>query len=266
MKRFLISFVLGNLLTALCAASAGAQQTPSAPDCAELPAVKARLEQSESRLRDWAGLGRYREANSRLATPPRSERRVVFIGDSITDWWDDAERGNKFFPGKPYVNRGIGGQTTPQMLIRFYPDVIALRPKAVVILAGTNDLSGDSSPARIEQIQNNLSAMAQLARAHDIRVVFASLLPIHDAGHDTAGKPIKRTERRPPEMIRALNAWMRTYAASNKHTYLDYHSALVDDRGMLRTELSEDGLHVNPKGYAIMLPLAEAAVASALKR
>jgi len=213
---------------------------------------------------DWPALARYHEDNKRIAPPAKDEQRVVFMGDSITDSWDDPRNGG-FFPGKPYVNRGISGQTTPQMLIRFRPDVIALRPKVVVILAGTNDLAGNTGPTTLEAIQDNLASMAELATRHGIRVVFASLLPVSDY-EIRDGKPINQTVRRSPEKILALNQWMKTYARTYHHSYLDYFSAMVDDKGFLKDELSNDGLHPNPQGYAVMAPLAEAAITASLTR
>jgi lysophospholipase L1-like esterase len=197
-------------------------------------------------------------------TPPaKNEQRVVFMGDSITDGWDAPNMGG-FFPGKPYVNRGISGQTTPQMLIRFRPDVIDLKPKVVVILAGTNDLAGNTGSTTLEAIQGNLTSMAELARANGIRVVFASLLPVSDY-EMRDGKPIVQTVRRQPDKIIALNNWMKDYAAKNHLVYLDYFSAMVDGKGFLKDELSDDGLHPNAAGYAVMNPLAEAAIQSSLK-
>ncbi|HYX29729.1 MAG TPA: SGNH/GDSL hydrolase family protein [Pyrinomonadaceae bacterium] len=233
---------------------------PSADPCAD---AKTKLTQAENRLKDWPQLGRYHDANSKLSPAGKNEARVVFMGDSITDSWQNAKFGG-FFTGKPYIDRGISGQTTPQMLIRFRPDVIALHPKVVVILAGTNDLAGNTGPTTMEAIEDNFVAMAELARANSIRVVFASILPISDY-NQRDGKPIVRSAQRPPEKIKALNEWMKAYAANNKLTYLDYYSALVDQNGFLRAELSEDGLHPNAKGYAIMAPLADAAIARALK-
>jgi len=229
-------------------------------DCAE---VKTQLTRAETRLKDWPALARYREDNTKLNAPLASEKRVVFMGDSITDSWDDPKFGG-FFPGKPYVDRGISGQTTPQMLLRFRSDVIALQPNVVVILAGTNDLSGNTGPITIEAIEDNLMSMAELAKAHRIRVVLASILPVSDY-EIRDGKPIIRTTQRPPEKIKALNDWMKSYAAANKLVYLDYYSAMIDAHGFLRDELSEDGLHPNAKGYAIMAPLAEQSIAKALK-
>ena len=233
---------------------------PSADPCAD---SKTRLTQAENRLKDWPQLSRYHDANGKVAPVSNSEARVVFMGDSITDSWQNPKFGG-FFPGKPYVDRGISGQTTPQMLIRFRPDVVALHPKVVVILAGTNDIAGNTGPMTLETIEDNLISMAELAKANSIKVVFASLLPISDY-NQRDGKPIVRSTQRPPEKIKALNDWMKSYASNNKFAYLDYYSALVDDKGFLREELSADGLHPNAKGYAIMAPLAEAAIARALK-
>jgi lysophospholipase L1-like esterase len=240
------------------------QAANSAPvdPCADLKAQAAR---SEARLRDWPAIARYREANSKVTAPAKNEARVVFMGDSITDSWDDPKYGG-FFPGKPYLDRGISGQTTPQMLIRFRPDVIALQPKVVVILAGTNDLAGNTGPMTLQAIEDNLASMAELARAHGIRVVLASVLPISDYEKDRTGQPITRSKQRPPDQIRALNEWMKNYANTNQMIYLDYFAAMADEPGFLREELSEDGLHPNQKGYDIMSPLAEKAIAAALKQ
>jgi lysophospholipase L1-like esterase len=213
---------------------------------------------------DWPNLARYNEENKRVAPPAKSEQRVVFMGDSITDSWDDPQFGG-FFPGKPYIDRGISGQTTPQMLIRFRPDVIALRPKVVVILAGTNDLAGNTGPMTLEDIEANLQSMAELATANGIRVVLASVLPVSDY-EMRDGKRLTQTVRRPPEKILALNTWLRAFAKTHGHVYLDYFSAMVDLQGFLTNELSDDGLHPNAAGYAVMTPLAEAAIAASLKR
>jgi len=233
---------------------------PTATDCAE---VKTQLTRAQTRLNDWPQLARYRDANTKVVAPLKNETRVVFMGDSITDSWDDPKYGG-FFPGKPYIDRGISGQTTPQMLIRFRADVIDLDPKVVVILAGTNDLAGNTGPMTLAEIEGNLASMAELAKANSIKMVFASLLPISDY-EQRDGKPINQSARRPPEKIRVLNEWMKAYATQNKLIYLDYYSAMIDDKGFLKEELSEDGLHPNAKGYAIMAPLAEASIARALK-
>lgn len=236
-------------------------QAPVTPtDCGEL---KTRLDRAETKLNDWPALARYREDNLKVMAPTKNEQRVVFMGDSITDGWDAPNNGG-FFPGKPYVNRGISGQTTPQMLIRFRRDVIELQPKVVVILAGTNDIAGNTGPTTLEAIEDNLTTMAELATAHGIRVVFASLLPVSDY-EVRDGKPINQTTRRPPAQILALNHWIKEYANAHHHVYLDYFSAMVDDKGFLKDELSNDGLHPNPQGYAVMSPLAQAAITASLK-
>jgi lysophospholipase L1-like esterase len=253
-QRLIISFAI--LLGVFGCAAA----QPAADPCAD---TKAQLTRAENRLKDWPAMARYHDANAKLAEPSKNEVRVVFMGDSITDSWDDEKYGG-FFPGKPYVDRGISGQTTPQMLIRFRADVIALHPKVVVILAGTNDLAGNTGPMALEAIEDNLTSMAELAKSNSIRVVFASILPVSDY-EQRDGKPIVQTVRRPPEKIKALNDWMRTYVSKNKLTYLDYYSAMMDEKGFLKDELSEDGLHPNAKGYAVMAPLAEMAIAAALK-
>jgi len=240
---------------------AAVQSPPSNNDCAD---IKQKLDRAEVTLKDWPNLGRYREANARLSSPARGESRVVFLGDSITDMWDDAASGG-FFPGKPYINRGISGQTTAQMLIRFHSDVVELRPKAVVILAGTNDIAGNSGPTTLEAIENNLATMWEIAEEHGIRVIIASLLPVSDHEINRMGEPIKQTIRRPPEQITKLNDWIKYNAPKHGHIYLDYFSAVVDEKGFLKNELSDDGLHVNAKGYAVMSPLAEQAIRQALK-
>jgi lysophospholipase L1-like esterase len=213
---------------------------------------------------DWPNLARYDNDNKSVAPPAKNEQRVVFMGDSITDSWDNPANGG-FFPGKPYVNRGISGQTTPQMLIRFRRDVIELKPRVVVILAGTNDLAGNTGPTTLEAIQDNLKSMAELATAHRIRVVLASVMPVSDY-EIRDGKQLVQTVRRPPDKILALNKWMQEFARANHHTYLDYFSAMVDDKGFLKDELSNDGLHPNVDGYAVMAPLAEAAISASLRR
>src|SRR5207244_1675975 len=205
-----------SVIALVFAASLSLAQTPPPAPPAGTPPLPApdpaRLQQALDRatrtLQDWAALNRYRADNEKIAAPAPGEERVVFMGDSITDGWGK-RYGKPFFEGKPYINRGISGQTTPQMLIRFRPDVIALQPKVVLILAGTNDIAGNTGPMTLQAIEDNLIAMATLARAHDIRVVLASLLPVSDYEKTKDGKPITRTTQRPPEQIKALNNWMR---------------------------------------------------------
>jgi lysophospholipase L1-like esterase len=266
-RRTAAVLFLGAVATRAQVPTGGQSSTSNSgsPDCAELPVLNERLERANTILHDWPNLARYAEANATLALPPKFELRVVFMGDSITDAWISPEFGG-FFPGKPYVDRGISGQTTPQMLIRFRPDVIALQPKVVVILAGTNDLAGNTGPMTVGQIEANLVSMAELARANKIRVVLASVLPVSNYGHDRQGNPLDMRINRPPEKILELNAWIKKYAAANGHTYLDYFSAMVDPRGLLQPDLSEDGLHPNAKGYAVMSPLAEQAIRVALNK
>ena len=213
---------------------------------------------------DYGRLARFAAANAALAPKAKGETRVVFFGDSITDNWSKAGYGG-FFPGKPYVNRGIGGQTTSQMLVRFRPDVLALDPDVVVILAGTNDVAGNSGPIAPEAIENNLASMAELAKAHGVRVVLASILPVADDKKDAAGQPVNRTTDRPPATLRAINAWMSDYARKNGHVYLDYASAVADAAGGFKADLNNDGLHPNAAGYAVMAPLVEKAIVDALR-
>jgi lysophospholipase L1-like esterase len=241
-------------------------EAPSKPacDCAELTEAKTRLDGAEKRLNDWPNLARYREANAQVAAPAKDEKRVVFMGDSITDMWVQPRFG-AFFPGKPYIGRGIGGQTTPQMVLRFRADVLALQPKVVVILAGTNDLSANTGPITLEETEGNLATMAELARTHGIRVVLSSVMPVSNYGHDRDGNPVDMRQKRPPEKILELNAWIKKYAAEQGDVYLDYFSAMVDEHGLLKKELSEDGLHPNTAGYAVMAPLAEKAIQESLK-
>jgi lysophospholipase L1-like esterase len=204
---------------------------------------------------DFGQLARYREADAALA-PATGEKRVVFLGDSITDYW----KLPNYFPGKPYINRGVDGQTTPEMLVRFRQDVIHLHPKVVVILAGTNDIAGVTGPTLNEDIEANYASMAELARAHHIRMVFASVLPVHNYTHDAE----ESFTLRPRARILALNKWLKDYCAKNRLVYLDYFSALVDERGMLQRALADDGLHPTDAGYRIMASLAEKAIQKAL--
>lgn len=245
----------------LLAALAATAQTPS-PTPLDLAAEKQRADRLQARLNDFANFARYREANMKLSPPARDEDRVVFMGDSITDSWKLAE----YFPGKPYINRGISGQTTSQMLIRFRADVIELKPKVVVILAGTNDIAGNTGPITLERIEGNMASMVDLAMANGIRVVFASILPVSDYNKNAQGTRIVRTVQRQPAQILELNAWIKRLCEERGLTYLDYFAATVDDKGFLKPDIANDGLHPNAKGYELMKPLAEKAIAAALKR
>ncbi len=238
-------------------------QPPPAPSCPELAQALNAVVRNDGRLRDWAALARYRDANRSLGPVRAGEARVVFMGDSITDGWQQPRYG-QFFEGRPYVDRGISGQTTPQMLVRFRPDVLDLSPKAVVILAGTNDIAGNTGPETDEFIEGTLASMSELARAHGVKVVLASITPVSQ--YHTAAGGVPQTTVRPMARIRAVNAWIEKYARDNGYVYLDYFSAMVDENGLLRADLSEDDLHPNAKGYQIMGPLAEAAIERALAR
>ena len=247
---FVRSFMKGIsvLLVGLSLPSAVVAQQPSDP-CASL---KENQQAMESRLRDWPDLAKYREDDTKLGPPAKGEARVVFLGDSITEFW--ALSGS--FPGKPYVNRGISGQTTPQILLRFRQDVIALKPRVVVILAGTNDIAENTGPTTLAAIEDNLASMVDLAKRNGIRVVLSSLVP--------ALRYPWKPELAPVEKIRALNDWIKDYAAKEGLVFLDYHSAMANDKRGLRAELSEDGVHPNQAGYAVMAPLAEKAITAAL--
>lgn len=211
-------------------------------------------EHDKQLLTDFGWLARFKEADEKLGPPAPGENRVVFMGDSITEGWHFDEPSG--FPGKGYINRGISGQTSPQMLVRFRQDVVNLQPKVVVILAGTNDLAGNTGPMTLEDTENNLASMADLATANHIRVVLCSVTPSVDfpwhKGLDPAPK------------IDALNAWMKGYAAQKGYVYVDYHAALKDSEDGLPANLSHDGVHPTAAGYAIMAPLAEAGIEKAL--
>ncbi len=204
---------------------------------------------------DWPNLAKYRSANAALGAPAGGEQRVVFMGNSITEGW--APLFPTQFAGKPYIGRGISGQTTPQMLVRFRQDVIALKPKVVVILAGTNDIAGNTGPSTLEMIEDNLASMSELAQANGIRVVLCSVLPVSDY-------PWKRGIEPGPKIV-TLNAWIKEYAKTHRAEYADFHSAMKDEKLGLPPNLAADGVHPNADGYAIMAPIVEAAIKRALK-
>ena len=256
-------------------ASARAQLLPEYEPVRDGCCLSLTIRNVAEQMQDWNQLSRYHTSNQELRKLPPDPARVVFIGDSITDNWRLAES----FPGQPYVNRGIGGQTTPQMVVRMFPDVVALKPAAVVILAGTNDISQATGASTAEMVQFNLMAMTQMAQANGIKVVLCSILPTDDtpvstgpnAGLGRGGPPPapggarpaprrKNSEMRPPGDIVGLNTWMREYAGKLGIPYVDYYSALVDTDGMLRDGLSNDGVHPNEAGYALMAPLVQAAL------
>jgi lysophospholipase L1-like esterase len=262
----------------LCGIHAHAQLAdefnPPRANCCLLNSARGLADQ----LEDWNQLGRYHAANEELKKKPADPKRVVFMGDSITDFW----KLDQYFPDKPYVNRGIGGQTTPQMLVRMYPDVIDLKPAAMIVLAGTNDIARNTGPMTADLIEENIMAMTELAQHHGIKVILCSVTPISDypflkqqnagsapppaAGPGRGPIPrVKMTEGRPPADITKLNAWMKDYAARVNATYVDYFTALVDEKGWLKDGVSEDGLHPNAEGYKIMAPVAAAAIEKALR-
>ena len=255
-RRLRIAGPLAALTAALCVAPLRSQQTP--PAAQPTPAQLAeRQRAADERMRnDWANLERYRQANDSLPPPAPDERRVVFMGNSITDSW--ARYFPQMFPGKPYIGRGISGQTTPQMLVRFRQDVIALKPAVVVILAGTNDIAGNTGPSTLEMIEDNLMSMTELARANGIRVVLSSVLPVYDYPW--------RQGLQPAAKIVALNAWMKSYAARVGAVYLDYHTEMADERQGLKADLTRDGVHPTEAGYLVMAPLADKAIAEALRQ
>jgi lysophospholipase L1-like esterase len=241
-------------LPAQTAAACPDAKTPCATPLAA-PISEWQREYNARLLADFPWLARFKEADLKLAPPAAGENRVVFMGDSITEGWHfDGPDG--FFTGKPYINRGISGQTTPQMLVRFRQDVIALQPRVVVILAGINDIAGNTGPMTLEQSEDNLASMAELAAANHIRVVMCSVLPAFDFPW--------RPGMTPASKVVALNAWIKAYAAENGYVYVDFHAAMKDSRDGLPAALSQDGVHPLPAGYAVMAPLVEAGIAKAL--
>jgi lysophospholipase L1-like esterase len=249
LKRILTSFALGMMANSAAFAQLATDYNPPRANCCLAGSAQSLADQ----LKDWNQLGRYHAANEALRKQAADPRRVVFMGDSITDGWPLADA----LPGKRYVNRGISGQTTAQMLVRMYPDVIALRPAAMVLLAGTNDIAGNNGPQTLEMIQQNVMAMVELAQAHDIKVVLCALTPVSDKvpGH-------MQSASRPPADILKLNAWLKQYAAGIKAPYVDYHAVVVDAQGELGSGYTDDGLHQNARGYQLM----RAAVAKALEK
>lgn len=245
----------GVVILSASGCSAGPRNGPVTP--VPVPTTSPAQQAADDRMHnDWAFLGRYQTANAQLGPPRAGEDRVVFYGNSITEGW--APLFPRLFPGKPYVGRGISGQTTPQLVVRFHQDVVALHPRAVVILAGTNDIAGNTGPSTLEMIEDNLAAMTEMAKANGIRVVLSSVLPVYDYPW--------RPGLTPAPKIVALNAWMKQYAARSGAVYVDYHSAMADARQGMRAGLANDGVHPTEAGYRIMAPLVEAGIADALGR
>lgn len=256
-RRVTLQLPIAAFFTLMCVAQQP-QAAPSIPSTGFPGLDQYRASRIAVFTDDYGQLKRYREANAGLKPPGRDENRVVFFGDSITDIW----RLDEYFPGKPYINRGIGGQTTPQMLVRFRQDVIDLRPKVVVILAGTNDIAGNTGPMLIEDIEADYASLAELARANNIKVIYCSILPVHNYTEKSKDFFAQRS----PQKILLLNNWLRSYCAlaTSGCVYLDYFTAMVDDKGLLKKDLADDGLHPNATGFKIMAPLAEAAIEKAL--
>jgi lysophospholipase L1-like esterase len=235
--------------------------SPSVPVVAQVPTAPApsltpqQIEGMQRKLADWPALAHYRDENMKLGDPAPGEKRVVFMGDSITEFWGKHE--GKFFPGKPYVNRGISGQTTPQMLVRFQQDVLQLKPTVVVLAGGINDIAGNTGPETVDEIEDNYRSMVALAKAAHVRVVITSTLP--------ASSLPWRPGAHPAEAVRQLNSWVKAYAQTEHLVYVDYYSAMVDDHGGIRPDLAIDkAVHPNAAGYAIMEPLAQQAIERAL--
>jgi lysophospholipase L1-like esterase len=260
------------LAPGIATAQLAAEFNPPPSNCCLAGAAKTLADQ----LQDWNQLGRYHAANRELKKQPADPKRVVFMGDSITDGW----RLEEYFPGQPYVNRGISGQVTAQMLVRMYPDVIDLKPAVMVVLAGTNDIARNNGPQTAEMIQENIMAMTELARHHGIKVLLCSVLPVSDypfLAQQSAPPPPapgrggrgfvrqRMTVGRPPEDILKLNAWMKSYAAQGNATYVDYFAAFVDEKGWMKDGLANDGLHPTADGYKIMAPIVSAAIERALR-
>ena len=262
--------VLLFFLSVAAAESSSAQQPEPLPQLQERGGAAAPREEGATPLNDYqrshmqasaadfADLYRYRPANQLLAKPSDGERRVIFFGDSITDSW----KLDQYFPGKGYINRGISGQTTSQMLLRFRQDVLDLDPKVVVVLAGTNDIAGNTGHISIEDIEGNITSMAELARVHNVALVLSSVTPVNN--YTPAAQHLFAA--RPPSEILRLNEWMKAYCASINCYYLDYFNAMADGSGLLKRELSADGLHPNDAGYKIMTPLAQSAIDKTMAR
>ena len=259
-SSFAIAFALVGASTSVSAQEPGVKPETSAPAQPAAPKLTASghpdneywREHDRQMLFDFPWLARYRDADAKLGPPAADENRVVFMGDSITEGWNLEQS----FPGKPYVNRGISGQTTPQMVLRFHQDVVNLKPKVVVILGGINDIAGNTGPMSLDDTENNLRAMTEIASANGIKVVLCSVLPAYDFPWSPGMQPA-------PKVIE-LNKRMSSFAASKGYVYVDYYAAMKDERGGLPSNLSRDGVHPNAAGHAIMEPLVTAGIQKAL--
>lgn len=256
-RRITIALVAA-LSIQMTATAQSNNQSPTVVTTAQpsVPAIPAQIERMQAQLADWPNLGRYRADDAALPPPSPGENRVVFLGDSITDRW--GRKVGVFFPGKPYINRGISGQTTPQMLIRFQQDVVNLHPAVVVVLAGTNDIARNTGFATPEMIEDNFESMAAIAKQNGIGMVIASILP--------AARYRWRPEVKGAEEIQEVNRWLKAYCQQNRLVYLDYYSAMADEAGGMRPGLSSDEVHPTEKGYEVMAPLAEVAIKQALQQ
>ena len=249
------AIMAGFLAAGLAHGQSAATPTTGPASATAMPAQTSNNLNARDRqlLVDFGGLMHFKDADAQLAPPAQGETRVVFMGDSITQGWKLDES----FPGKNYINRGISGQTTPQMLVRYRQDVIDLKPKVVVLLAGTNDIAGNTGPMTLEQTEGNIASMAELATANNIRVVLCSITPAFDYSWAPGLTPA-------PKIV-ALNAWIKDYATRKGFVYVDFHTAMKDERDGLPATLSKDGVHPLPAGYAVMAPLAQAGIEKALK-
>jgi len=272
MRQILIPLAFGLLSVAAARCQLVDQYNPPRSNCCLTNSAKTLADQ----LEDWDQIGRYHDADVELKKQAADAKRVVFMGDSITDGW----RLDQYFPDKPYVNRGISGQVTSQMVVRMYPDVVELKPAAVVILAGTNDIARNTGPESAEMIEDNMMAMTDIAQKNGIKVVLCSIMPVSDypylaqqqqaaqGGRGGAmggrGMRAKMTDSRPAGDILKLNAWMKDYAAKAGAVYADYFSAMADEKGWLKESISADGLHPTADGYKLMAPVVNAALAKAL--
>ncbi len=266
MKLRILAFILFFMGFSITAQSQLVEEFNQEDNSCCLPIFAQRL---VNQLSDWNQLSRYQSDNEAVKKQPFDPKRVVFMGDSITDFWKLAE----YFPGKPYVNRGISGQTTPQMLVRMYPDVVVHKPAAMVVLAGINDVSQNTGPSTAEMIEQNIMAMTDIAKQNNIKVILCSVLPISDYGFYKAkasGKlpsymkdPVSATH--PTKDILKLNTWMKDYASKGNAVYVDYFSAMVDEKGFLKEEISEDGIHPNAEGYKIMTKIIAEALDKVIK-
>jgi len=253
MARGMIALAaLASMVTA-CPAQTPAPPPASAPVAAPAPPAPS-IEAMQKKLNDWPQLERYHDADDALPSAPGGEKRVVFYGDSITDAW--ARKPEEFFPGKGYIGRGISGQTTPQMLVRFQQDVVHLKPAVVVILAGTNDIAGNTGPSTPQMIEDNFESMVEIAKANNIKMVISSILPSdHYSWHPGI---------QPADQIREMNTRLKALCQRDGLIYLDYYTSMTNAKGGLDPELAKDGVHPTSKGYAMMSPLAEKAIAEAL--